>query len=67
MSCREREVLDALGTPLAGKVIADRLFISPETVKRHINNIYRELRVNSRLQAVSEARKQGLLVAKQTT
>ncbi|GAB6909718.1 Transcriptional regulatory protein LiaR (fragment) [Desulfosarcina cetonica] len=44
-----------LAERLSNKEIADRLFISPITVKRHTANIYRKLNVHSRRQAVVEA------------
>ena len=56
-----------LDTSLANKEIAARLFISPETVKKHIYNIYLKLNAHSRMQAIAEAKKQGLLADRQTT
>lgn len=61
LSGRELEVLKMLSERLSNREIADQLFISPETVKKHTVNIYRKLGVNSRRQAVSAARKLGLL------
>lgn len=56
---REREVLDALGDGLNDKEIADRLFISSETVRTHVVNLLRKLGVSSRLQAVVIAARHG--------
>ncbi|MBW2144508.1 MAG: helix-turn-helix transcriptional regulator [Deltaproteobacteria bacterium] len=41
--------------------MADRLFISPETVKRHTANIYRKLDAHNRQKAVVKAYGLGLL------
>jgi len=43
------------------KQIAEKIFISPETVRNHIRNIYEKLHVHTRSEAVSKAIKQGLL------
>lgn len=55
LSAREQDVLRALATGLDNQGIADRLFISQETVRSHIARIYRKLGVASRLQAVTFA------------
>jgi len=62
LSQREQEVVRALATGLDNQGIADRLFISPETVRSHIARIYRKLNVDSRLQAVTFAVRYGFLV-----
>ncbi|MCB0293262.1 MAG: response regulator transcription factor, partial [Calditrichaeota bacterium] len=43
------------------KMIADDLFISEETVRRHIKNIYRKLEVHSKSEAVAKAFKEKLV------
>lgn len=53
---REFEILSLLEQRLRNKEIADKLFISPETVKRHNINIYGKLNVNSRIEAVDRAK-----------
>lgn len=52
LSQREQDVLRSLAAGLDNQGIAERLFISPETVRSHIGHIYRKLDVDSRLQAV---------------
>jgi DNA-binding NarL/FixJ family response regulator len=61
LSRREREVLQALAAGLDNQGIADRLFISAETVRTHIVRIYAKLGVDSRLQAVLFAVRHGFL------
>lgn len=61
LSERELEVLNELAAGYANKEIGDRLCISLSTVKTHIINIYGKLQVNSRLSAVDEAKKLGLI------
>ncbi len=52
LSQREQEVLRALAAGLDNHAIAERLFVSHDTVRSHIVRIYRKLGVDSRLQAV---------------
>ena len=61
LSNRELDVLMLLQERLTNKEIAQRLFISSETVKTHISKIYRKLNVNTRRQAVTTARRLNLL------
>jgi len=52
---REKEVLLLLAGGLSNKMIADKLFISPATVKSHTLNIYHKLQVGNRTSAIVEA------------
>ncbi len=54
LSKRECEILDGLSQGLIYKEIATQLFISPETVRTHIRNIYEKLQVNSKMEAVNK-------------
>ena len=58
---REFEILALLAERWSNREIADKLMISPKTVKRHTMNIYQKLKVNSRRQAASAAERLGLL------
>jgi LuxR family maltose regulon positive regulatory protein len=58
---RELDVLELLAQRFRNKEIAEKLFISPETVKKHLNNIYGKLNVSSRRQAVEKAQNLGIL------
>ena len=61
ISTREQEVLGLLVQGFNYRQIAEKIFISPETVRNHIRNIYEKLHVHSRSEAVAKAIKQGLL------
>src|SRR6218665_1439600 len=54
LSVREQEVLQLLSKGLRYKEIADTLFLSTETVRTHIRNIYEKLQVNSRTDALNK-------------
>lgn len=53
---REVEVLEQLSKGLNYHQIADNLFLSPSTVRKHIENIYTKLQVHNKLEAVQKAR-----------
>lgn len=61
LSEREREILECLVRDETEPHIADRLFISPHTVRTHIKNIYKKLHVHSRASAVRLALEQRLI------
>lgn len=52
---REREILGLVATGLRTDEIADRLAVSPETVKSHVHNAMTKLRAHTRSQAVAIA------------
>lgn len=54
---REMEILSVLASGAKNEEIADKLFISPHTVKTHLYAIYRKIKVSNRLQAVLWASK----------
>ena len=58
---RETEILNLLCDGKNYKTISDELFISGNTVRAHIKNIYRKLHVNSRAEAVKKAINDRLL------
>ena len=58
---RQLEVLNLIAQGHPNKIIADQLDISEQTVKIHINQIFRELRVFNRTQAVLRGQKHKLL------
>lgn len=62
LSERELEVLGLVAQGLSNQAIADKLFLSAGTVKRHMSNIYQKLDVHSRTQAIERARNLQLFV-----
>ena len=58
---RERQVLDYLPSHLSRDQIAVHMYVSPNTVKTHINALYRKVGATTRAEAVAIARSNGLL------
>lgn len=54
LSNREKEILEQLSKGLMYKEIAAELFISPETVRKHVYHIYEKLHVTNRIEAVNK-------------
>lgn len=61
LTSREIEVLEQLAQGLSYTVIAENLFLSPYTVRKHIENIYSKLQVHSKLEAVQKAKRNKLI------
>jgi two-component system nitrate/nitrite response regulator NarL len=61
LSERETDVLALIAMGLSAPEIADRLMISPATVKTHVRNLFEKLGVTDRAAAVAEAMRRGLL------
>jgi len=61
LSQREVEVLEQLEKGLSYTKIAENLVVSPSTVRKHIENIYKKLQVHNKLEAVKKARKNNLI------
>lgn len=58
---RETDVLEQLSKGLNYNKIADNLILSPGTVRKHIENIYRKLQVHNKLEAVQKAERNKLI------
>ena len=58
---REIEILLILVKRFSNPEIAEKLYISPETVKKHLYNIYQKLGVKNRQQAIAKAKALGIV------
>lgn len=61
ISKRELEVLLLMAQGLSNQEVADKLFVSLNTVKTHSSKLFEKLNVQRRTQAVQEAKKLGLV------
>jgi DNA-binding NarL/FixJ family response regulator len=61
LSNRETGILEHLSIGLNYNEIADNLIISPSTVRKHIENIYKKLQVHNKVEAVLKAKKHKLI------
>jgi LuxR family maltose regulon positive regulatory protein len=61
LSSRELDVLRLMAEGMSNKSIAERLFVSVGTVKRHSHNIYQKLGASRRTEALVKAREAGVL------
>jgi DNA-binding NarL/FixJ family response regulator len=61
LTTREKEILGLITQGITNEVIAVKLFISVQTVRNHIKNIYEKLQVHSRAQVVVKAFKEKLI------
>jgi len=62
ISRREGEILVLIDEGLTNQQIADKLFVSESTVKKHINNIFSKLEVNQRAESVKKTKKLSILL-----
>jgi DNA-binding NarL/FixJ family response regulator len=62
LTAREREVLKLVVQGLRNSEICERLHVSIKTVEAHLTSLYQKLGVQSRTEAVTYAREQGLLL-----
>ncbi|REE80816.1 DNA-binding NarL/FixJ family response regulator [Lutibacter oceani] len=58
---RETAILEHLSKGLNYNEIAENLIISPSTVRKHIENIYKKLQVHNKMEAVTKAKKHNLI------
>jgi DNA-binding NarL/FixJ family response regulator len=57
---REREILDLIAQGASNAEIANKLVLSPKTVRNHVSNIFSKLQVADRAQAIIRGREAGL-------
>ena len=58
---REHEILDLIAKGMSNQEIADKLFISLNTIKTHSSRLFEKLEVNRRTQAVQKGKEFGLI------
>jgi DNA-binding NarL/FixJ family response regulator len=61
LTAREQEVLELVATGATNREIAERLHLSPHTVKEHASALYRKLEARNRADAVLRAQRLGIL------
>jgi PAS domain S-box-containing protein len=60
---RQREILALIASGLSTAEVASELTLSPETVRNHLRNAFRELHAHTRVEAIAAAQRLGLLSA----
>ncbi|MCO5259239.1 MAG: response regulator transcription factor [Crocinitomicaceae bacterium] len=58
---REMDVLEQIAKGLSYDQIAENLFISYGTARKHVENIYKKMRVHNKIEAIDKAKKSGLI------
>ena len=61
LTIREVEVLEQLAKGLKYESIAQNLFLSTSTIRKHVENIYAKLQVHNKLEAIQKAKKNNLI------
>jgi LuxR family maltose regulon positive regulatory protein len=61
LSTREMDILRLIPEDLSNQEIADKLFISLNTVKTHLKNIYLKLETDSRTKTIAKAKELGIM------
>jgi len=56
LSSRETEVLEHIASGMSNSEIAEKMFVSTNTIKTHIKNIYSKLDVKNRIQAMKKVK-----------
>jgi DNA-binding NarL/FixJ family response regulator len=63
LTCREKEIVDCLVQGFSYKMIASKLFLSLDTVRFHLRNVYKKLHVNSKAEVIAKVLKKDLFLA----
>lgn len=61
LTSREVEVLEQLSKGLKYKYIAENLFLSEGTIRKHVENIYTKLQVHNKLEAIQKAKNNKII------
>jgi DNA-binding NarL/FixJ family response regulator len=62
LTTKELEVLKYVAEGLRNKEIADKLFNSEGTIKKHISNMFEKMDVKNRLSLITRSKEEGILV-----
>jgi DNA-binding NarL/FixJ family response regulator len=62
LTSREKEIVDCLTEGLSYKMIASKLFLSLDTVRFHLRNIYKKLHVNSKAEVIAKVLRKDFLL-----
>jgi DNA-binding NarL/FixJ family response regulator len=62
LTSREQEVLNLVADGLRNQEISDKLFLSQDTIKKHLYNMFQKMQVKNRLSLVTKAKEEGILV-----
>jgi PAS domain S-box-containing protein len=60
---RQREILELIASGLSTADVARQLTLSPETVRNHLRNAFKQLQAHNRVEAIATAQRLGLLAA----
>lgn len=58
---REQEIIEHLAKGLSYEQIADNLFITHGTVRKHVENVYKKLQVHNKVEAIQKAKNDGII------
>ena len=58
---REHEILEHISRGLTYDQVSDRLFISYGTVRKHVENIYKKMKVHNKVEAIQKGKKSGII------
>ncbi len=58
---RELDILEHISTGLTYDQVSDQLFISYGTVRKHVENIYRKMKVHNKIEAIEKGKRSGIL------
>lgn len=61
LTVREIEVLEQLSKGLKYDAIAENLYLSTGTIRKHVENIYNKLKVHNKLEAIAKAKSNNII------
>ncbi len=61
LTAREQEIIEHLAKGLSYEQIADNLYITYGTVRKHVENVYKKLQVHNKVEAIQKAKNDGII------